>query len=171
MKLAIMVDGGGSITIDAVFVDIDYVEPCDRCVLGNPECSSEELALQEGSLKEILHLAESIGLSGIPLPTTLYRVRLCDGREIYLLHHELLLLKGNYFILQKIAIDNLGQTFVTNIGDGAPDVPHARAASIRYDLFALKLLYYNNDINIDGSLTRGYGNGKYCNHVLADGQP
>ncbi|TAK44800.1 MAG: RHS repeat protein, partial [Saprospiraceae bacterium] len=154
MKVAIFV-GTKNLKIDAVYAVLDYSQPCDRCELTGPTCTDAETAAQKLSLQNIKTLAAQTPISQIPLPTKLYRVRLCDQSEVYLLQHELALLTGDYVILQSISIVSLTQIFLTNIGPLTPIV--AGSPGPRYDLFALKLQYYAGDNNL--LAPQGYKNG------------
>lgn len=143
--------------IDAVYVELDYMHPCNRCTQQDPVCTPEEQTAQLASLDSIKELAKSLPVSEIPMPTNLYRVKLCNGDEIYLLQHELALLQGDYIILQSITVNNLKTTYTTNVSSTIPTT-YTGPPPPRYDLFALKLQYYGNDAQIYG-INDGYGNG------------
>jgi RHS repeat-associated protein len=148
-----------SISIDAVYAEADYLAPCDRCVLPVAECSPAEQAAQWDSYLEIRAAAAFLSAADIPVPTLLYRVRLCNGQEVHLLHQELLQLTGSYTILQTIRVGSHAQTFATHHAPPAgPSSPHAGPPPPRYDLFAMQLRYYQNDPQIRQQ-QQGYGNG------------
>jgi YD repeat-containing protein len=153
MKVAIFV-GNKAIKIDAVYVKLDYTEPCDRCQLNGLNCTPEETIAQLASLENIKVIAAQTPLSEIPIPTKLYRVKLCDGSEVYLLHHELALLVGDYVILQSVSVSNLTQTFIS---DATPVSGGGNDPIARYDLFAMELKYYSGDYRLFA--TKGFGNG------------
>ncbi len=156
MKIAIFI-GTGSIRIDAAYVILDYLQPCDRCDQTGPDCTQQESAAQQASLDTILSQTPSQIMAKVSFPTKLYRVRLCDQSEIYLLQHEVEQLAGNYIILQSVSIGKSGQTFLTTVG--VPNTPSSGGApGARHDLFAQKLKYYTNDPQIAPGF-KGYKNG------------
>ncbi len=147
-----------SISIDAVYAEADYRVPCDRCALPTPACSAAEQAAQWDAYLAIRAAAAQLSTTDISVPTLLYRVRLCNGQEVHLLHQELLQLTGGYVILQTIRIGSLAQTFATDILPVSPSEPFPGPPPPRYDLFALELRYYQNDPQIRQQ-QQGYGNG------------
>jgi RHS repeat-associated protein len=145
---------GGVFKIDGISLDVKHIGTCDDvCNEQDPVCSTEELENQQASLDSIQTLWNETPLSDLELPTKLYRVKLCDGSEVYLLQHELSILEGNYLILQSIDINELSETHLfkkTGVDGEALDAN---------DLFALKLKYYNGDQQINNTVGQGYGNG------------
>lgn len=142
-----------SAAIDVVYAKVQYIGACDACEEADPVCTPEELADQQASLDSIEILWNETPLSKLKLPTKLYRVRLCDGSEVYLLQHELDLLEGNYLILQSIDINQLSETHLMKKEGVDGEALDAN------DLFALKLKYYNGDKQISNTVGQGYGNG------------
>ena len=142
--------------IDAVYVNLNYTEPCDRCQQPPLNCNADETAAQQTSLIYIKN--HQLPLSQIPVPTNLYRVKLCNGDETYLLQHELDMLVGDYLILQQVGISSRTETHLTNIQAGPGNQLPDPLPPPRDDLFALKLEYYNNDRRINPDL-QGYKNG------------
>ena len=79
------------------------------CSPDPPECTPQELAAQQASLANLPAVTNTLQLQ---FPTNLYRLRLCDGMEIYLFHEELTQLAGNYTVLQTIFIEDGGEELI-----------------------------------------------------------
>ncbi|MEO1262602.1 MAG: polymorphic toxin type 47 domain-containing protein [Bacteroidota bacterium] len=139
--------------IDVAYIKASYSTLCNLCEQEPLACSEEEQQAQQASLETIIETAAITPLSQVPLPTNLYRVQLCDGSEVYLFHHELEVLQGNYLILQVIPVNGPRQTFLSNIGGTSP-VPEPTSNTF----FKMKLKYYNDDAEITGG-DEGYKNG------------
>ncbi len=89
-------------------------EPCgdiSECSPSAPSCTPEEQAAQNFSLQALLANMPEYGIGTLPLPARLLLVRLCDGRELYLLEQELHLLTGSLSYLQDITVTGWGQSF------------------------------------------------------------
>ncbi len=153
LKLAVNHHSGASAFIDVVYAKVQYVSACDPCQEEELTCTQAELEAQQASQDSIKTLWDETPLSEIQLPTKLYRVKLCNGDEVYLLQHELDLLQGNYLILQSINIENWNQTHLAKKQGTDLDELDDN------DLFALKLQYYNGDERISNVVAQGYGNG------------
>ncbi len=124
----------GNISIDAVWVDIDYEVSCD-CYVTPPDCelTPEQEAL---ALENIVYLEPN----QVSFPTKLYRIMLCDGSEMYLLADELATFTGTYIIIQEIDITSPSQTFLADT-----------LGLDRADIFAMRL-YYDEPKDDDGTL-------------------
>jgi len=71
-------------------------------------------------------------VADLSLPTYLVRVKLCGGKEVYLLNSELDNLLGEFITLHYIRITSLDQTFDVGLELGDHND--------RYDLFAMGLM-------------------------------
>ncbi len=58
--------------------------------------------------------------STMTLPTTLYRIRLCDGTQVYVFEEELTFITGTYYIIQAEDIQHPNQVFTIKDEQGVP---------------------------------------------------
>ena len=151
--------------IDVVYVKVTYTLPCDPCQTNPLECTPEQIVAQNLALNQIQQAASGLNAEEIPIPTNLYRILLCDGSEVYLLHHELEMLPQPYTILQTIAVNGIDDKFNGGPDKSTPPPPQTVPAP-RTDLFALQLDYYKakNQSNLFqqnglAGVSKGYKNG------------
>jgi len=105
-------------TEDLVINDYD---PCVEMPCQNEFyfCTNEMTREQSEGLLQLLNDLNGLSLETYPLPTNLMRVRICDGREIYVLPEWLDYLGGYYTIVDQILITSYLQELDVDFPDGS----------------------------------------------------
>ncbi len=121
--------------------DINNYQDCEPsdCEKTPPTCNSSDLQAQKHYLDSLEGLIDSIDVSTLSFPVTLYRVLLCDGTELYLMADELNALPGDFTILQQTLVES-DTTFLKTSIDHEGQLDYK-------DLFAQQLFYNkSNDV-------------------------
>jgi len=108
----------------------DFGGPTPPPTLTPEECETPPLKCDEKTRQEQQESLNTIRATGTPttrlevnaFPTTLRRVRLCDGSERYLFEDEIKMLTGPFHLLQIIQISSTQQTLAVNLGDKGLEV-------------------------------------------------
>lgn len=130
-QLLLMVLEGENVAVD------DYQHNTGSCEPTPPDCSPEEQQDQQFALSQIMGTGFAPpNVEDITFPTTLQRVLLCDGTEVYLFPDELAQIPGTYTILQSIAVADATQLF---------DRGNTITGLDLEDLFCLGLYYTENN--------------------------
>ncbi|MCB9341361.1 MAG: hypothetical protein H6577_24825 [Lewinellaceae bacterium] len=93
---------------------------CEECTEEPPSCTPQELIDQQTSLNIIESNHFVTHVEQLSFPTNLMRIRLCDGREIYLFSEELKFLQGSYMILQTVTFSSEADELAVGV-DANPD--------------------------------------------------
>lgn len=114
-------------------VNIDCYNPCTTSPMIAGEPANCPSSFGSGNLSSSTSYTQTVQLpcvgggteavirpdfSSFPLPTSLYRLRFCDGSEAYVFHEDLPSDMGDYVILQIIEINSLNQLFSFSKGCG-----------------------------------------------------
>jgi len=105
-----------------------------------PDCSASEASAQAASMLAIKSQWPSLSAAGVSFPTNIYRIRLCDGTEEYLLEQERSALTGNITIQQQVSVPDATAPVDIIYTDGTfrqgimADFLSARAAASLYTL-------------------------------------
>jgi hypothetical protein len=127
---------------DIVIGDYDPCEEMD-CPSEMQACGQSMTREQITQLDSLSALVENLLNSNIPLPATLLRIRICDGREIYVLPAWLQYFTGFYYtILDQVEVTDYNQSFPVTYSNGVQD-------TVTFNNLSLSLFLVGDEISIN----------------------
>ncbi|MCB0642622.1 MAG: hypothetical protein KDC44_13325, partial [Phaeodactylibacter sp.] len=114
----------------------------DACISTFQACSNEMTREQMDDLADLGILLDTYDYGTTPLPTNLMRIRICDGRELYVLPIFLSYVGNYYTIVDQIEVTDYSQTFTVTY-------PNGTQVSVPFEDLELGLFEVGQEITIN----------------------